>query len=408
MVLAAIARARRPGARTVRVVAGLAGAAVLLSPGWAAGPALAEAPPAAIGPSPFWADPDSRAARQADAWEARGRTADAALLRRIADQPLATWLDDRTQDAAGETRRITAAAERAHRIPVLVLHNLPRRDCVRRPTGAADAAAYRRWITGVSGGIGGRPAVVILEPDAVAGLVAGCGGAAPGPPPGRAALLAEAVGLLKARTATRVYLDAGNPGRVPDLRRLAAALRLAGIGRADGFALNVAGFHTTGVSTQYGDRLSGLLGGAHYVIDTSRNGKGPWAAVRRNAQSWCKPPDRALGPAPTVRTGSPLVDAYLWVKQPGESDGACRGAPPAGHWWAAYALELAREAGRRPAARALRPAPAVPTWTPSASAPASASAPPSVAAPAPASAPASAAVPSTSPSAAPSRPAVPG
>ncbi|MFD8078156.1 hypothetical protein ACFV3E_36510 [Streptomyces sp. NPDC059718] len=56
---------------------------------------------------------------------------------------------------------------------MLVLRNLPRRDCVRRPTGAADPAAYRRWITGVSGGIGGRAALVVLEPAAVAGLVAG-------------------------------------------------------------------------------------------------------------------------------------------------------------------------------------------------------------------------------------------
>jgi endoglucanase len=37
------------------------------------------------------------------------------------------------------------------------------------------------------------------------------------------------------------------------------------------------------------------------------------------------------------------VDAYLWVKQPGASDGTCRaGAPPAGHWWPEYALQLVR------------------------------------------------------------------
>jgi endoglucanase len=37
------------------------------------------------------------------------------------------------------------------------------------------------------------------------------------------------------------------------------------------------------------------------------------------------------------------VDAYLWVKQPGDSDGQCRtGAPAAGAWWADYALALAK------------------------------------------------------------------
>jgi endoglucanase len=404
MALAATARARRLNARAGRVIAGLAGAAVLLSPGWAAGLAVGEGGPPAVGePSPFWVDPDTRAARQADAWEARGRVGDAALLRRIADQPLATWVGDWIPDTVGEVRRITVAARRDHRIPVLVAYNIPQRDCGRHAAGgAADAAAYRRWIARVADGIGDRPVLVVLEPDAVADLVAGCEGAA-APPPGRAALLGEAVRVLKSHPGTPVYLDAGNPGRISDLRGLAATLRLAGIGRADAFSLNVAGFHATDASKEYGDRLSGLLGGAHYVIDTSRNGKGPWAAVRRDAQSWCNPPDRALGPAPTVRTGSLLVDAYLWVKRPGESDGVCRGAPPAGHWWSAYALELAREAGRGPSARVLRPAPAVPTWTPAvpartlpapASPPAPASAPASVPAPASVSAPASAAVPS--------------
>ncbi|MCW2873942.1 glycoside hydrolase family 6 protein, partial [Actinacidiphila oryziradicis] len=41
------------------------------------------------------------------------------------------------------------------------------------------------------------------------------------------------------------------------------------------------------------------------------------------------------------------VDAYLWVKRPGESDGSCRGAPPAGQWWSDYALRLARAAQAR-------------------------------------------------------------
>ncbi|MGW5026607.1 glycoside hydrolase family 6 protein, partial [Streptomyces albidoflavus] len=45
---------------------------------------------------------------------------------------------------------------------------------------------------------------------------------------------------------------------------------------------------------------------------------------------------------PTTRTGDPLLDAYLWIKRPGESDGSCRGGPSAGTWWPEYALGLAR------------------------------------------------------------------
>lgn len=41
-------------------------------------------------------------------------------------------------------------------------------------------------------------------------------------------------------------------------------------------------------------------------------------------------------------TGEPALDAYLWIKRPGESDGECRGGPAAGQWWPEYALGPAR------------------------------------------------------------------
>jgi endoglucanase len=75
------------------------------------------------------------------------------------------------------------------------------------------------------------------------------------------------------------------------------------------------------------------------VIDTSRNGKGP---APENA--WCNPAGRGLGADPTGSTGNSLDDAYLWVKQPGASDGTCNGGPAAGQWWPEYALGLAERA----------------------------------------------------------------
>src|SRR5207247_11443638 len=98
----------------------------------------------------------------------------------------------------------------------------------------------------------------------------------------------------------------------------------------------------------------------HFVVDTSRNGRGPWAPPTGSGgdqQDWCNPPGRGLGPRPTTSTGDPLIDAYLWIKVPGESDGQClrgtsgpadpvRGSPdpPAGDWFPAIAIELARNA----------------------------------------------------------------
>ena len=63
-----------------------------------------------------------------------------------------------------------------------------------------------------------------------------------------------------------------------------------------------------------------------------------------DAPQWCNPPGRALGsPARRLNPGPPGVSAYLWVKDPGASDGACNGGPAAGRGWAQYAQTLERQ-----------------------------------------------------------------
>ncbi len=54
-----------------------------------AGGASKQAGPAAR--SPFWVDPRGPAARQIELWRQQGRAGDAALLKRIADEPVALW-----------------------------------------------------------------------------------------------------------------------------------------------------------------------------------------------------------------------------------------------------------------------------------------------------------------------------
>jgi endoglucanase len=93
----------------------------------------------------------------------------------------------------------------------------------------------------------------------------------------------------------------------------------------------------------------------HFVIDTSRNGEGPnpmtggadadmanltaapfdqSAGVISTLQAgnWCNPPGSGIGLRPTTSTGVPLIDAYLWVKIPGESDGQCDSAAGVRAW----------------------------------------------------------------------------
>jgi endoglucanase len=281
----------------------------------------------------LYVTPDTPARKQADAWQ-RSRPREAALMRLIADQPQAIWLGEWVRDVRREADAILRNSAATRSIPVFVAYNIPYRDCgLHSRGGAGGGDDYRRWIIELARGLDNRPSVVILEPDGIAAIEC---------LPARLrderyVLLREAVDVLT-KAGASVYVDAGNanwqqPGD------MANRLRSAGVSMAEGFALNVSNFHSTGANVSYGDRLSRLIGGKHYVIDTSRNGRG--ASVERE---WCNALNQALGRAPTTNTGLPLVDAYLWVKTPGQSDGRCNGGPGAGEWWPEYALGLSRTA----------------------------------------------------------------
>jgi len=229
----------------------------------------------------------------------------------------------------------------------IVLYNVPRRDCGSYSQGGvATAAQYVAWVRVVARVIGRRAVPVIVEPDALALMT--CLGAA-----GRAAridAIRRGVAILRRDTKAKIYVDAGKEGwHTPE--EMAALLRAV---RAPGFALNVSDFDWTSSEVGYGRRISRLTGGLHFVVDTSRNGAGPApGAVGQDA--WCNPKGRALGRPPTTRTGIRLVDAYLWIKNPGESDGECgRGEPAAGRWDPDYARSLVESANAGRAARARR------------------------------------------------------
>ncbi|MEU9453770.1 glycoside hydrolase family 6 protein [Streptomyces sp. NPDC048277] len=285
---------------------------------------------------PFWVNPDSNAARQVKAYAKAGKDGDAEQIRKIAAQPTGEWIGPENPEQ--EARGFTEAAQQSDRTALLVLYDIPHRDCGQYSQGgAADGNAYRAWIDGVAQGIQDRPATVVLEPDAVLHLVDGCTQAQFQEE--RYSLLNYAIGKLKSLKNTKVYLDAGNAGwGHPD--QIYQPLQRAGVAQADGFAVNVSNFYSTQDSIAYGKQLSAKVGGKHFVIDTSRNGNGPYGSGNPD-ERWCNPPGRALGETPTTKTADPLVDAYLWVKRPGESDGTCKGGPQAGDWWPTYALKLA-------------------------------------------------------------------
>ncbi|MFD5080753.1 glycoside hydrolase family 6 protein [Streptomyces sp. NPDC058371] len=325
--------------RLIRTFAALA--TLGLAAGCSSAPGVDEASvvrgPSQQAKSPFWVDPASPAVQQSQLWQRQGRTQDADLLKRIAEQPVAQW--PAGEDPGSIIRAATSAATQEGRTALFVAYDIPHRDCGQHSAGGAvDADAYRQWIGRFAEALGDSKALVVLEPDAVAHIVDGC-------TPGeyheeREQLLAEAIVRLKQQPNTKVYLDAGNPAWIQEPSKLVEPLRRAGVERADGFSLNVSNFQTDTTTKTYGVQLSQQLGGKHFVVDTSRNGNGPLHGDR--SQAWCNPPGRALGTRPTTETGEASLDAYLWIKRPGESDGPCRGGPAAGQWWPDYALGLAR------------------------------------------------------------------
>ncbi len=279
----------------------------------------------------LYVDPNSTARRQAETLR-RSRPQDAALVQQIADKPVARWLGGWVTDIGREVDNAVSTITRSGALPVFVAYNIPGRDCGLYSAGGANGAnAYRSWIRAFANGIRGRQAIVILEPDALPGM--DC--LAPAQRAERIALMREAVQVLKAQKAL-VYIDAGH-SQWHSAEAMATRLRQVDIAQADGFSLNVSNYQATAANIAYGERLSKLVDGKHYIIDTSRNGMG-------NATAWCNPRGQALGVAPTTNTGHPLVDAFLWIKQPGESDGTCQGGPQAGSWWNEIAVELSRAA----------------------------------------------------------------
>lgn len=237
----------------------------------------------------------------------------------IADKPQATWLvGGSAEQTAATVAGEVAAARPGGAVTQFVIYDIPDRDCGGDSAGGADSdAAYLAYIDAISHALDGSHAIVVLEPDALAELdcLSTAGQA------DRLHLLRAAVRRL-VQPHVQIYLDAGHAGWQ---RTSVMAHRLikAGIYYTRGFALNVANFDATANETAYGTSISAQVGWKRFVIDTSRNGGS-------DDGDWCNPAGAGLGADPAAPAPSKLVDALLWVKHPGESDGSCgaSGLPP--------------------------------------------------------------------------------
>jgi endoglucanase len=258
---------------------------------------------------------------------------DGAVVERVATTPTGIWLTPEEQgpgEVGGYVRSIVADAARTGAVPVFVVYGIPNRDCGNFSAGGLSPTTYPEWVAEIADSLGDQRSVVVVEPDSLS-LAIECEDEDE-----QVALVRDAVSTL-AETDAWVYVDGGHSNwrSVDDMADL---LERVGVDRIRGFSTNVSNFNPTADERDYAEELSSLVGGAHYVIDTSRNGAG-------SNGDWCNPSGRALGATPLTEPTSGAMDANLWIKAPGESDGSCNGGPAAGEWWPEGLAELARNAG---------------------------------------------------------------
>ena len=255
------------------------------------------------GPSPFAGRPLYRAPRgpaheQARRWRGE-RPADAELMDRLAAQPTALWLGDWTPDVRAAAARRVAAARAQGAIPVLVAYNIPNRDYGLHSAGGAGRPGGLPRLDRRPGRRprrrpGGRrararrprrprppPRLGAERPDLAAGL-------------GDRGALEPARRVRVHRRRPRVLGGAGRDGAAPARGRGRSGARLRGERRQLP--------HDRALERVRPGRLA-RVGGAPFVIDTSRNGAGPapgtTGATRPGERSASRPRARPGTPRST-------------------------------------------------------------------------------------------------------------
>jgi endoglucanase len=237
-----------------------------------------------------------------------------------------------------------AAVQAPGTVPMLTTYRVVYGHCGHWSDPVSEQRAYHDFIARFAAGIGGHRAVLFLEMDSL--ITVGCltrQGVAV-----RMHELSDAIDVLAANCPRLVvYLDAGAADAVP-AAETASLLRRAGVAKIQGFYVNSTHFDWTTKEIRYGQQLSRMTGGKHFVVNTAENGRGPLVPrnrVKNGNEFLCNPLNRGLGPVPTSNTGFRNVDAFAWIANPGKSGGQCRpGSPATGNFWIALALELVQHA----------------------------------------------------------------
>ena len=328
---------------------------------------------------------------------AKANLAEAQDIRKVEAIPTAVWLDSiASVSAISKVLGIAKKEEAGSGKPVVsvfVVYDLPNRDCSAKAAAgelAIEKGGEQRYKTEFIDKIASEFAVhpnqrivAILEPDSLPNLATNMGAAkcAASDQVYRRSI-AYAISKLKQPNVT-LYIDAAHAGWLGwgnSASKIASIFKdvLTQAGGADkvrGFATNVSNYNTVsgkdgkklGPSNPCPDEESYIkqlsralltegIKGKTFIIDTARDGK----VVRGSWSSWCNIKGAGLGPRPQA-SPMPLVDAYVWVKPPGESDGttdkksprfdigctsvdSMPNAPEGGQWFAEHFINMVKNA----------------------------------------------------------------
>ncbi len=202
---------------------------------------------------------------------------------------------------------------------------------------------FKAQIDAIARATGRRPVVWLLELDYLgsSSCIAHHGSL-----PGWESLMRYEVQKLATLPHAVTYMEAGySDSNHPHYT--ARALNRSDIRQTQGFYTNDTHEQWTINEIHWGDKISRLTHGAHFVVSTAQNGQGPKLnrhPTRQGVEDLCNAPGRGLGPRPDTNPGFAHVDAFLWAIVPGNSSGHCNGGPSGGTFWAARAIHLAERA----------------------------------------------------------------
>lgn len=272
----------------------------------------------------FWVPDFDRAGKCADTYP---------IVSKIFNYPYAFWFGTRKGKLKFKDldKRVNRLLDRAHpKTPMFVLYNLPDRDLGSHSKGGAvSIERYYEFAELFSQAIGDKSPILVFEPDGLPHSTIMDKEDAET----RYEIMRKGIEIILKNSNAIVYVDIGHSNWLSPEQagKLINRVALPGV---RGFSVNVSNYRSTEESMRWALRVGEYTEYKHFIIDTSRNGNGPYG------NDWCNPPGRALGTPSTVDTGEELCDAFAWIKVPGESDGYCNGGPKAGILWPEYAREL--------------------------------------------------------------------